>query len=232
MARTLLWFRGKDLRLHDHPALASALAAGELVPLFGLDPHFFEPSRACALPHRMQFLLESLETLRGNVALLGSQLLLVEGRRVDVVPELARRSRVTRVAAMRWTEPFGRERDRRVATALEAQQLPFELFDGETLARPGSVRNGGGQPFSVFTPFARALRRQLEVRPSLPTPKSLPPLPDDIRHDSAAMPTLTSLGIAHNPVCSAVVRARRTRGSVSSWQAQRHAMSGTATGWT
>jgi deoxyribodipyrimidine photo-lyase len=198
MARTLLWFRGKDLRVRDHPALVSALA-GELVPLFVLDPHFFEPSRARALPHRMQFLLESLEALRSNVATLGSHLLLVEGRSVDVVPELARRFRVTRVAAMRWTEPFGRERDRRVAAALEAQQLPFELFEGETLAAPGSVRNGGGQPFSVFTPFARALRRQLEVAPAMPGPRHLPPLPDDVRHISAAMPTLKSLGIAHNP---------------------------------
>ena len=41
--RTLVWFRGKDLRLSDHAPLAAAASAGEVVPLFVLDPFFFEP---------------------------------------------------------------------------------------------------------------------------------------------------------------------------------------------
>lgn len=193
--RTLLWFRGKDLRLSDHAPLRDALQEGEIVPLFVLDPYFFAPARARELPHRMQFLLESLEALAKNIAHLGSELLLAEGKSVDVVPALARKFRVTRVAAQRWTEPFARERDRRVAAAL---QVPFELFDGETLVSPETVRNGSGQPFSVFTPFARALRRDLPGVKPLAAPKQLPPLPADVKHRSAAIPTLKSLGIAHN----------------------------------
>jgi deoxyribodipyrimidine photo-lyase len=199
MARTLLWFRGKDLRVSDHPALHFALQAGEVVPLFVLDPYFFAPERARELPHRMQFLLESLAALQGNVAHLGSQLLVATGRSVDVVPELARRFGVTRVAAMRWTEPLGRERDRRVAAALKERQLPFELHEGETLVAPEAVRNGSGQPYAVFTPFARALRRQLAPGALLSAPKRLPPLPDDVRFESAPLPTLQSLGIPENP---------------------------------
>jgi hypothetical protein len=37
--RTLVWFRGKDLRVADHGPLASALDAGEVIPLFVLDPN-------------------------------------------------------------------------------------------------------------------------------------------------------------------------------------------------
>src|SRR5690349_17510212 len=102
-ARTLVWFRGKDLRVSDHAALTSALAeGGELVPLFVLDPYFFAPARARELPHRMQFLLESLEALRKNIAHLGSELLLVAGKSVELVPRLARELHVTRVVAQRW----------------------------------------------------------------------------------------------------------------------------------
>ncbi len=193
--RTLLWFRGKDLRLSDHAPLRDALTEGEVVPLFVLDPYFFAPERAQELPHRMQFLLESLEALQKNIAHLGSELLIAAGKSVDVVPALAERFQATRVSAQRWTEPFGRERDRRVAAAL---RVPFELFDGETLAKPETVRNGSGQPFSVFTPFARALRRGLPEVRALPTPKRLPPLPNDIRFESAPLPTLAGLGISHN----------------------------------
>ncbi|RYF48907.1 MAG: cryptochrome DASH, partial [Cytophagaceae bacterium] len=87
--RTLVWFRGKDLRVHDHAPLAAAAHAGEVVPVFVLDPFFFDPARAQTLPHRMQFLLESLVELQASIERLGSELLLVGGRAIDRIPELA-----------------------------------------------------------------------------------------------------------------------------------------------
>ena len=194
--RTLVWFRGKDLRVTDHVPLTQALKGDELLLLFVLDPYFFAVERARELPHRMQFLLESLDALHKNIAHLGSKLVLVPGKSVDVVPELARRWQVTRVVAQRWTEPFGRERDRRVAAALE---VPFELGDGETLMAPETLRNGAGQPYAVFTPFARALRSKLsEVRP-LPAPSRLPPPPSELDLESVAVPSLAELGLVENP---------------------------------
>lgn len=58
--RSIVWFGGKDLRIADHGPLTEALRVGEVLPLFILDPYFFAPDRAQGLPHRMQFLLESL----------------------------------------------------------------------------------------------------------------------------------------------------------------------------
>src|SRR4051812_10318177 len=109
--RTLVWFRGKDLRLADHEPLRAALAGGEVVPLFVLDPYFFAPERAQQLPHRIQYLLDSLRLLQADIARLGSRLIVVAGRSVDEVPRLAQRWKVDRVVAHRWVEPFGRERD-------------------------------------------------------------------------------------------------------------------------
>jgi deoxyribodipyrimidine photo-lyase len=192
----LLWFRGKDLRVTDHAPLTAALEDAEVIPLFVLDPYFFAPERARELPHRMQFLLQSLEALQKNIAHLGSKLLLVSGKSVDVVPALARRWRVTRVLAQRWTEPFGRERDRRIASALD---VPFQLLDGETLLAPETLRNGSGQPYAVFTPFARALRAKLPELSPLPAPRSLPPLPDGVELEPALLPRLDELGLAPNP---------------------------------
>src|SRR5262249_50859081 len=113
-----------------HVALAEAAARGETIPLFVLDPYFFAPERARRIPHRMQFLVESLAELAESIAKLGSRLVVVEGKSVDVVPMLARELRVDRVAGYRWTEPIGRERDRRIARALAP--IPFDLHEGET----------------------------------------------------------------------------------------------------
>ena len=128
------------------------MKGGDVIPLFMLDPYFFAPQRARALPHRMQFLLDSLVALKANLQNRGSDLLLVSGKSVDMVPRLVKKWRADRVVAQRWVEPFGRERDRRIASTLGAR---FELFEGETLRAPGTVRNQSDQPYSVFTPFSK-----------------------------------------------------------------------------
>jgi len=195
--RTIVWFRGKDLRLHDHAPLASALGAGDVLPLFVLDPYFLAPDRARALPHRVQFLLESIAELAHAIEALGSRLLLVNGKSHEVVPMLARRWNADRVVGQAWVWPVGRERDRRVAAA---RAVPFELTEGETLLAPGSLRTASGGPYSVFSPFARAFRGQKLGRP-LPAPAALPVLPDDVDRDElgrARLPDLAELGIERN----------------------------------
>lgn len=194
--RTIVWFRGKDLRLADHAPLRAALDGGEVIPLFVLDPYFFAPERARALPHRIQFLLESLTELASAIAARGSRLIVAAGKSVDLVPALAAEWHADRVVAQRWVEPMGRERDRRVAAKLGAK---FVLYEGETLVPPGTLRTGAGSPYAVFTPFARALRAVTSVARPLPAPRRLPPLPGDVGTPSVAIPSCESLGIVRNP---------------------------------
>ena len=197
--RTVVWFRGKDLRLADHAPLAAALADGEVVPLFVLDPYFFAPDRARERPHRMQFLLESLAELEQAIAARGSRLVVVAGRSIDVVPRLAAAWRADRVVAQRWVEPFARERDRRIGEALRGDGRAFDLFEGETLLPPGVLRTGGGTPYRVFTPFARAFERCAAIASPFATPRALPRLPRGIAVPAVALPALAELGITRNP---------------------------------
>lgn len=196
--RSIVWFRGKDLRVADHPALVSAIGEGEVIALFVLDPYFFAPERARVVPYRMQYLLQALADLERSIAERGSRLLFVSGKSVEVVPELARRWRVDRVVAQSWVAPIGRERDRRVAAALD---IPLHLFDSETLLPPGTLRTRTGKPFSVFSPFARAFARGARIEPALPAPERLPPVPRDLHAElsgRARAPSLAELGIEPN----------------------------------
>jgi deoxyribodipyrimidine photo-lyase len=195
--RTLVWFRGKDLRIADHAPLVDAAKAGEVIPVFVIDPHFFAPERAAGMPHRMQFLLQSIAGLRKNLSYLGSELVLARGKSVEVIPRLAEQWRVDRVSAHRWVEPFARERDARVTRALS---VPFAQYEGVTLAPPGSLRTRAGTPFAVFTHFAKAFAREVTpglARP-LPAPKSLPALPSGVA-SAVELPTLAALGLTPNP---------------------------------
>jgi len=193
--RTLVWFREHDLRLADHEPRRAA-AAGEIVPLFVLEPSTLGPARARARAHRAQFLLESLGSLADELAARGTRLLVVEGPAESVVPRLVHDWRVDRVVAHRVTDPAGRERDRRLLAALGGQ---LELFAGETLVPPGTLRSGAGTPYSVFTAFARAWRRAVKTTPPLPAPRALSPLPAGVGAGARGVPTLAELGITRNP---------------------------------
>jgi deoxyribodipyrimidine photo-lyase len=201
--RTLLWYRGKDLRIADHAPLVQAAARGDVIPVFVLDPYFFAPQRAQKLPHRMQFLLEGLASLRENLRSRGSDLLLLEGRSVDVIPQLAAQWKVDRVVAHRWVEPLGRQRDALVQRALK---VPLVLFEGETMLAPGLLRSASDNPFRVFGYFEKAWRARAETEgiPALPlaSPSQLPSLPTNLNREGLAIrleiPTLADLGIPHN----------------------------------
>lgn len=200
--RTIVWFRGKDLRLTDHEPLLHALSQGEVIPLFVLDPFFFSPRAAAELPHRMQFLLESLAALRRNLQAKGTQLLLARGPSVELVPALANLWQADAVVAQRWVEPFARVRDERVARRLGGR---FRLFEGETLAHPDSVATQDSRPFSVYTPFARAFRKAIDIAAPSTAPKQLPAcprlaeVPEQFRAPEDELPSLNDLGITQNP---------------------------------
>lgn len=199
LVHSLVWFRGKDLRVSDHEPLRSALAQGPCTLVFVLDPYFFAPSRAQRMPHRLQFLLESLAALERNIESRGGKLYMLRGHSVRVIPDAARRLKVDRVVAYRWTEPVGQRRDARVAEALD---VPLELLEGETLLPPGAVLNQQGHPYSVFTPFGRAVRAQLSVPEPLPAPRRLVTSGGSTKKLTSLLsdlPKLQELGLTHNP---------------------------------
>jgi deoxyribodipyrimidine photo-lyase len=194
--RSIVWFRGKDLRVHDHPALhRAARESRELLAVFVLEPVYFaRPGGASTVPHRIQFLLESLAELAANLKALGSQLLVVHGPAATALPELVARFQAEHVFAIGCCEPGARARDVRLAQQLG---VPFTLCGYETLIEPGSLRNAAGDPFQVYTPFARAALAKLALPPLLRAPKQLPASP---KHDALGVPVpnLQALGLVHN----------------------------------
>ncbi|SDD45392.1 deoxyribodipyrimidine photo-lyase [Auraticoccus monumenti] len=141
-----MWFR-RDLRLHDHPALAAAATDGPVLPVFVLDPALL----ATAGPVRTHCLFEALGALHGAT---DGALVLRTGRPSEVLPALAREVGADSVHVSAETTPYGRRRDERVEQALGEVEL---VRTGSPYAvTPGRVRNGSGDAYQVFSPFYRA----------------------------------------------------------------------------
>ncbi len=151
MAPAVLWFR-RDLRLTDHPALAGAAEAGGddgVVPLFVVDPALWGPSG----DPRRTFLVGCLDALDESV---GGHLVVRRGDPAVEVAAVARHHGAGAVYVSADFGPYGRRRDEAVGAALRADGRRLVARGSPYAVDPGTLANRSGQPFKVFTPFAKA----------------------------------------------------------------------------
>jgi deoxyribodipyrimidine photo-lyase len=171
-APTLVWFR-QDLRLADHPALQAAIARGApVVPVFLWAPHEegdWSPGAASRW-----WLHESLGRLDSALRECGVALVI---RRVDdslaALRELIAQTGARAVYWNRRYEPAVIARDRIIKERLRASGIEAHSFGAALLAEPWDVRNQGGRPFQVFTPFWKSLLARLDPPRPLAAPRRI-----------------------------------------------------------
>jgi deoxyribodipyrimidine photo-lyase len=147
-AKTLVWFRN-DLRLADNPALSAACEGGTAaVLIYILDARAGAASR--------WWLHHSLVALARDIAAKGGVLLLRRGDPLDIIPELTAGLGVEAVHAARTYEPYWREADRALDTALKKQGVAFHRHLSTSLFPPERITTQSGGLYGVFTPFAKA----------------------------------------------------------------------------
>ncbi|WDZ86210.1 cryptochrome/photolyase family protein [Micromonospora cathayae] len=151
--RTAIVLFTRDLRVHDHPALAAACAAFDrVVPLYVLDP-----ALAGRSPNRTRFLHQSLADLRAALRDRGGDLVLRHGDPVAETIRLAGEVGAEGVGLSADVSRYARRRERRLRAECERHRLHLRLFPGLTIVEPGAVRpTGGGDHYRVFGPYHRA----------------------------------------------------------------------------
>ena len=190
MAPWLFWHR-RDLRLADNLGLAAVSAITlEVTGVFVLDPAELEhPTMA---PARRWFLLESLRELQQRWQQAGSQLLLLQGNPVELLPRLAQQLGAAGVAWNRDVEPLVRQRDRELATVLKAIGVRVAADWDQLLVPPEQLKTGGGDPYRVYGPYWRSWEKQPKAKP-VPAPSALKALSE---LDLSGLPVLDEVPVA------------------------------------
>ncbi len=160
---SIMWFR-RDLRLRDNPALRAAAENGSVLGLFVLEPGLWQ----AAGPARRAWLASCLRSLDDSM---GGRLCVRVGRPSAVVPRMASEVGANEVHVANDFTPHARQRDQAVVDALPdgvsgvATGTPYAV-------PPGTVRNGSGNAYKVFTPFSKAWRATGWDEP-LPAPRGV-----------------------------------------------------------
>jgi deoxyribodipyrimidine photo-lyase len=186
----LVWLR-RDLRLHDHPALRSALDEGsDVIPVFCFDDSLLT-GRHSSGP-RTQFLLECLRELDAGLRELGSRLFIRRGSPPRELSGLAREVGAETLHFTTDVGPFARGRQNQVKRAMREAAVTVHPHPG-LFAVDGlePIRTGAGGPYTVFTPFYRNWSTQprrgvLDMPGSFPSPGA--------RVEAGELPRLAGVG--------------------------------------
>jgi deoxyribodipyrimidine photo-lyase len=160
----LHWFR-RDLRVTDNAALSEAAKRAEtVIPVYIFDEALRSGPEAGAA--RLAFVLQSVESLRKNLAELGHALVIRRGRPEEILPRICREIGAQAVFANKCYEPDSQRRDERLTGALLELGVGFEVFKDAVVWEEQEILTQGGKPYTVFTPYSKAWKAK-----PIPPPK-------------------------------------------------------------
>ncbi|GHA10869.1 deoxyribodipyrimidine photo-lyase [Devosia pacifica] len=167
----LVWFR-TDLRIRDNQALQEALSKADRVVAIYI--HESEGPREITGAARW-WLHHSLNALAADLIRLGVELRVESGNAEEV---LGRVLEETGAEALFWNRRYGpneREVDASVKETFRKRGLTVESFAGHLLLEPWQVETKQGEPYSVFTPFWKAVRQRHDISEPFGTPRARSP---------------------------------------------------------
>lgn len=186
-----MWFR-RDLRLSDNPALSAAAETGEpVIPVFILDEES-DGVRPLGGASRW-WLHHSLASLANSLSGLGSTLILRRGPARKMLHSLINETGAKGVVWNRLYDAASIQRDTQIKKDLQDGGLTAESFNGSLLHEPWTIETKSGTPYSVFTPFWKAILASGDPGPNKETPDDLsapedPAASDDL-NDWDLLPT-------------------------------------------
>ena len=187
----IVWFK-RDLRIHDHTALAVAVKSAAVLPLYIIEPDLWkQPDMSY---RHYEFLREALSELDLELTKLGQPLIIKTGDAVSVLEELSRKYSVTALYSHQETwNAWTYERDKRVKAWAKARNLVWHE----------PVQNGVIRCLKTRDNWA-ARWYALMKKPLIKAPVTLEP----ILESSEALPSADSFGLKDD---ACILRQKGTR---------------------
>lgn len=179
---------------------AARVKSAKIVGVFCLDPKILSGDDMAAV--RVAYLVGCLEDLAQQYHQAGSQLLILKGDPVTMIPQLAE---ALQAAGVYWNcdvEPYAQARDKAVTQALSKLNIQIETFWDQLLVAPAAIRTGSGSIYTIYSPFWKNWQQQPKATPapSLHQAQGLTSAEINIAKQQGVMPlpTAQELGFTWN----------------------------------
>lgn len=175
MSYSVVWFK-RDLRLHDHAALAAAAAHGPVLCLYVIEPSLW--AQPDAARQHFEFILESLRELAKALRALGGRLHVRTGEVPEVLAQLHALAPFARLMSHEETgNAVSFERDKAVAHWCRAQGVVWQEFAQFGVARRLKSRNHWLSHWAAHTQAPQVPGPELGALVFQPSPWPAQPVP-------------------------------------------------------
>ena len=169
--KELVWVRS-DLRVSDNKALYHASCAGNVVVVFLVFTKQWRDHNDSQ--NKLWFVWENLQELKKQLNDLNIPLICMRlSRYCDAATCLVDMAKKLGGSAIWFNDEYGvneEARDKSVLELSKKEKITCHRFTDQVLCKPGLILNGNGEFFKVFTPFKKALYRQLNTQAIKPLP--------------------------------------------------------------
>lgn len=159
-AISVFWFR-RDLRLEDNAGLYHALT-GEypVLPIFIFDSNILDDLEDRS-DKRVSFIHDRVARIKQELKALGSDLLVLHGRPIDMWKKLLKDFDIKTAFTNRDYEPYAKQRDQGIYEMLHKAGIPFKGYKDQVIFDKAEVMKKDAKPYTVFTPYSRRWKAQL-----------------------------------------------------------------------
>jgi len=160
--KAIFWFR-RDLRLSDNKALTLVTKDyKEVVPVFIFDENILSKIKL-KKDKRVQIIFSALLELKEKLIKQGSDLLILSGDPVEIIPNLALKLKVEGVYANEDYEQYAIRRDKEVKKKLKLKSIDFTSCKDHVIFSGLEVAKKDNTAYRVFTPYKRQWLRQVTL---------------------------------------------------------------------
>jgi deoxyribodipyrimidine photo-lyase len=150
---TVFWFR-RDLRISDNKGLYEALkGSNRVIPIFIYDSDIIDDLKKD--DHRLTFIENALgginNAMKRNRCSIGTY----RGTPKAIFKKLLQEFPIEKVIANHDYEPYASHRDTEIQKLLQSEGVDFVTFKDQVVFEKDEVVKDDGNPYVVYTPYAR-----------------------------------------------------------------------------
>ncbi len=154
----------RDLRTVDNRALSTLIKetkAHNIFPVFIFNPEqIWAKNNSYFSNNAVQFMIESLRDLEKDIGIN-----YYEGDDIQVLNDLHKKYKIGTIAFNKDYTPYAIRRDKKIADWCEQHGINLVMEEDYTLFKMGSILNGSGKPYQIFSAFYRSCLKHNVVRP-------------------------------------------------------------------